>query len=156
MIRELDRAGQHAPPRMVQLTAVLHAPEQLDQLGQQECAQLFAYLVHHVPSQAAVAAADDISFLRSLPIFPAVLPGRRMSLDASDASPAFCPPAALAALAGSLAELPEDLQVRPKPLCAEPLAHLLSCVISEILESLFVARYVAKQPSDSGCVVHHD
>jgi hypothetical protein len=97
---------------------VVHAPVQVDQVGQQECAQLFTYLVRNVPGQAtaAAAAAEDTAFLRSLPIFPAMLPGRRMPLDASEPAPAFCPPEVLSAIAGSFAELPESLQVRA-PLC---------------------------------------
>lgn len=93
-------------------SALFHAPMQVDQIGQQECAQPFAYLVRNVPGQGTAAASEDTAFLRSLPIFPAMLPGRRMSLDSSEPAPAFCPPDVIAATAGCLSELPEGLQVR--------------------------------------------
>lgn len=93
---------------------------QVDQIGQQECAQLFTYLARNVPAQVwgAGNAAEDGAFLRALPIFPAMQPGRRVCLDKTAPAPAYCPPDVLQGIAAGIAELPEALQVLAAACCA--------------------------------------
>lgn len=93
---------------------------QADQIGRLEGEQLFSYLARNVPTAppAEAAASGDQgpqevppphAFLRSLPVFPTMLPGQRTSLGPTGS--ATCPPAVIAAVAGSAAALPMSLQV---------------------------------------------
>lgn len=80
----------------------------MDQLGEMDCQQFFSYFTEHVPSSAGPAHLD---FLRSLPIFPSLVPGRRVALNNGPFPAATCPSLQLAAAVGNVSALPQHVQV---------------------------------------------
>ena len=83
---------------------------QVDQLGQMDCEHLFGYFAQHVP---LTEEPSQLDFLRCIPIFPALLPGRRVALNSGQQAVATCPPAVITAAVGDVNALPEQVQARP-------------------------------------------
>lgn len=81
---------------------------QVDQLGDQDCTELFNFFVSEVPQRAE---APHVDFLRSLPIFSTLLPSRRVAIRSVPDATSTLPRSVLSGAGiNDIADLPEALQ----------------------------------------------
>ncbi|BDA44284.1 probable Sacsin [Coccomyxa sp. Obi] len=112
---------------------------QVDQLGEMDCQHLFSYFAERVPSSADAVHLD---FLRSLPIFPSLLPGRHVALNTGPHPAATCPRSQLTAAVGDISALPQHVQAMLldyRPEC-EHLYQVLE--VPTMLEPLLMANII--------------